>query len=135
MRYLLALISISFLLALNACSKKENHNDPTKQIAQSEPDKVRLMKAIYFDDTATVKQILYSGFNPSETYHFEDKQFTPLLAAISLNRDEIALLLIEKGANIYSQYEGYSAIDYSHFTDENSKLSKELKLQVTRGNK
>jgi hypothetical protein len=129
------LISISFLLAFNACTKKEDSQINIEQQKKQAATK-QLYIAIVDNDIATVRQSIQSGYNINEKIYVPEGEITPLLTALIYKRDAIAEYLISQKASLDGYYNGYSIIDfvYHHYTPKDSVFTL-VKLQTSGATK
>ncbi len=120
-RYLISIILISFLLV--ACSKDEakNQNGNNEYTSKNNSKTINtvehgaLIEAAKKGQYYKVEDLIKNGANINEYIGTEQNQITPLITAIIYHHSEIALLLMQEGADVTQKFEGYSAKDYAFY--------------------
>ncbi len=103
------------LTALVSCSKTVL--DTTK-LEIPAPPVGSLTVAAFEGDVRLVSELLQKGAYIDENIGDETNQITPLMAAIANKQDEVAKLLVEKGATLYPTYNLFNATDLARYQNQ-----------------
>lgn len=79
------------------------------------PGKRKLVRAVIRGDEQDVRKLLALGADVNENVGKDDAPITPLLAAMAMDEEKIARILIAHSADLQREYLGYTAADLANF--------------------
>ena len=107
-----AILAIAFFAS---CSPKNAVSpfDPNSIAQKNLPKQGELVSAAGMGDRVKVTDLLIAGADVNENVGEANAAVTPLLAAVSMGKQDVARILIQSGASVQPTFEGYSAVDYA----------------------
>ena len=79
------------------------------------PSKGDLVRAVIRGDEQDVRKLLALGADVNENVGKDDAPITPLFAAMAMDEEKIARILISHGADLQREYLGYTAADLANY--------------------
>lgn len=108
----LSLSCLLFFLSCGGGSISVTQHEHKRCVGKA-PQKGDMVRAVVNNQLECLKDLLQAGADINENVGDEDNMIDPLLAAVALQRDQIANFLMERGAATHRMFHGYRAKDFS----------------------